>query len=370
MRAMFLLTLVLALCLSLTPGCQRKCSEPSSKGSSLKVPPPGIPPDSSQAATVRQEPPLSSSALESAGPVIPLLGKAVQFGAGKGALGKAFGPDLKEEDGEPGVLVLKVPRDVEEKTGCAFVVDHDLITFILTKGQLTGLKISSGDACIFGPRIRALEEWLLRHLPAPRAAGGEATWALPTLRITDSYSSGETMGGAFRETRDLMFKYTPPASARLKGDFAESFIYPREPATPSKSLVLQTPASGSPLGKAILDALSVPVQKDLKQKVVFSPNKKDGLRVLGRWAYVYATLDQPDGKAVDYSKTQYQSFIDEGHFDDEINALLFNKTLPGGGEPAWTVRKYRIGCTDICWSTWSSDFGAPAGVLPQLEAAD
>ena len=117
---------------------------------------------------------------------------------------------------------------------------------------------------------------------------------------------------------------------------------------------VETPKPGTPLRKAILDALRVPVQEDLGQPVQF---KVDVLRVQNAWAFVRGVPQRKDGSAIDYSRTGYQITIDEGAFDDGFCALLQKQN------GTWTVVVYSIGSTDVVWDTWADDFHAPRAIF-------
>ena len=119
-----------------------------------------------------------------------------------------------------------------------------------------------------------------------------------------------------------------------------------------------TPEKGSPERKAILDALRVPMERELKQKIVFVA---DHFRVQGTWAFVSGTPQSPSGGEPDYRGTPYSEQKDQGAFDNNFFALL-RKT---GGK--WRVIKYAIGCTDVCYLDWWSIHKAPKGIFPHTE---
>jgi hypothetical protein len=119
-----------------------------------------------------------------------------------------------------------------------------------------------------------------------------------------------------------------------------------------------TPEKGSVERKAILDALRVPVEKQLKQKVIFAA---DNFNVLGNWAFIGGQPQSPDGGQPDYSGTSYARAKAEGFFDNNIFALL--KKTAG----TWKVVKYQIGCTDVCYLPWQKQYKAPKAVFPYTE---
>jgi hypothetical protein len=119
-----------------------------------------------------------------------------------------------------------------------------------------------------------------------------------------------------------------------------------------------TPEKRSPERKAILDALRVPVERELKQKIVFVA---DNFKVQGTWAFVSGTPQNLSGGEPDYRGTPYREQKDQGAFDNNFFALL-RKT---GGK--WRVVKYAIGCTDVCYLDWWSLHKAPKAIFPHTE---
>lgn len=112
----------------------------------------------------------------------------------------------------------------------------------------------------------------------------------------------------------------------------------------------RTPAAGSAERKAILDALRVPVERELKRKVVF---KVDSLKAQGGWAFMRGVPQQPGGKPMDYRGTPYEEAIREGIFDDWVCALLRRE------RGRWRVVTHNIGATDVVYANWPDQHGAP-----------
>lgn len=116
-----------------------------------------------------------------------------------------------------------------------------------------------------------------------------------------------------------------------------------------------TPAAESAERRAIIDALRVPVQRELRQRVIFRVTR---IRVQNGWTFLVGTPLQPSGDAIDYRRTRYQRAIDEGMFDGStIYALLRRR----GNR--WRVITHVIGPTDVAYATWSQDYGAPAAIF-------
>src|SRR6185436_20448326 len=78
-----------------------------------------------------------------------------------------------------------------------------------------------------------------------------------------------------------------------------------------------TPEKGSPERKAILDALRVPVERDLKQKIVFVA---DHFKVQGSWAFVGGRPTTPAGGRPNLKGTAWEDA--EDMFDDNFFGLL------------------------------------------------
>lgn len=115
-----------------------------------------------------------------------------------------------------------------------------------------------------------------------------------------------------------------------------------------------TPDRGSPERKAILDALRVPIEKELKQSVIF---KIDHFKVQSDWAFVLGQPQQPDGSRLDYSGTVYQKAVDAGAFDDGVIGLLRNTN------GKWRVVQYVIGATDVPYVDWDKKYRAPRAIF-------
>jgi hypothetical protein len=116
-----------------------------------------------------------------------------------------------------------------------------------------------------------------------------------------------------------------------------------------------TPEKGSAERKAIVDALRVPIEKRLKQPVIF---KIDHLKVQNGWAFMLGSPQKSDGSAIDYHGTVYQEAIDAGAFDDGVVALLHNVN------GKWKVIQYVIGATDVPYVDWDKTFKAPRAIFP------
>lgn len=109
--------------------------------------------------------------------------------------------------------------------------------------------------------------------------------------------------------------------------------------------------------RAILEALRVPVRKQLKGRAVVF--KVDRLAVRDGWAFMTGIPQQPNGKPIDYRGTPFQEARDAGAFDDGICALLRRDKKTG----RWRVIQYVIGATDVPWDGWDRQYKAPSALF-------
>ncbi|HEX6279008.1 MAG TPA: hypothetical protein VFZ49_03235 [Pyrinomonadaceae bacterium] len=119
---------------------------------------------------------------------------------------------------------------------------------------------------------------------------------------------------------------------------------------------VHTPEKGSAERKAILDALRIPVERDLKQKIVFVT---DTFNVLGTWAFVGGRPTKPDGSDPDLRGTAWEDA--EDMFDNNFFGLL----RKAGSK--WKVTAYALGCTDVCYADWWRRYRAPKAIFPYTE---
>ncbi len=120
-----------------------------------------------------------------------------------------------------------------------------------------------------------------------------------------------------------------------------------------------TPKKGSKQRKAILNALRVPVEKELKQKIIFVVND---FNVSGTWAFVGGEpRSKKTGGMPNYRGTEYQDAIESDVFDNNVFALFRKRGK------RWRVVSYYIGCTDVCYATWWKQFKAPKRIFPYTE---
>lgn len=117
-----------------------------------------------------------------------------------------------------------------------------------------------------------------------------------------------------------------------------------------------TPDKGSPERKAILDALRAPVERDLKQGIVFVT---DNFKIKGNWAFVSGRPTTPSGGRPNLKGTRFDG--NEDMFDDNFFGLL--KKSRG----KWKVVTHALGCTDVCYADWWRRYKAPKAIFPYTE---
>ncbi len=118
------------------------------------------------------------------------------------------------------------------------------------------------------------------------------------------------------------------------------------------------PEKGSAERTAILNALRVPVERELRQKIVFDLNH---FNVAGNWAFLGGKPQSANGGRPNYRGTRYQRAIDADMFDNNFFAIL---KRTGGN---WRVIHYAIGCTDVCYASWWRTYRAPKSIFPYTE---
>jgi hypothetical protein len=123
--------------------------------------------------------------------------------------------------------------------------------------------------------------------------------------------------------------------------------------------MVYTPEKDSKERKAILNTLRVPVEKELKQKIVFVVSD---FNVSGGWAFIGGEpRSERTGGMPDYKGTEYQEAIESDAFDNNVFALFRKRGTK------WRIVSYYIGCTDVCYANWWKQFKAPKRIFPYTE---
>jgi len=113
---------------------------------------------------------------------------------------------------------------------------------------------------------------------------------------------------------------------------------------------------GDPLRRSLLDTLRPAIQRDLGgQAVQFMV---DRLRVQGDWAFYAGSIQQPNGRPINFSRTRYASALENGVFDGPGTFALLRRSAG-----AWRVVTFVVGPTDVAWLAWPDEFNAPAALF-------
>lgn len=81
------------------------------------------------------------------------------------------------------------------------------------------------------------------------------------------------------------------------------------------------------------------------------------VNTVGEWAFVYGTIQGPNGAVFDYAGTRFAEAAANGG-KSRTYAGLFR-----GDGSAWTRVDSAVGPTDVAWEGWAAKYGAPAEVF-------
>ena len=115
-----------------------------------------------------------------------------------------------------------------------------------------------------------------------------------------------------------------------------------------------TPQRGSAERQAIMDAARVPVSAAIGRTVIF---RVSVLRSDGDWAYLQAEPRNPDGSALDWSRTR---FAEDWAMDAMSDVIMVLLRRSGGG---FQVVDHIIGPTDVAWYEWLDRYGLPEALF-------
>lgn len=124
-------------------------------------------------------------------------------------------------------------------------------------------------------------------------------------------------------------------------------------ASSARAGSIYTPPSGSPERTAIMNGLRPIVENDMGKPIEFVVGS---LKVCDGFAFVNVTPQRPGGRAISLRETTYADSADT--MDGVVTYALLQKH----GD-RWAVLTYVVGPTDLAWSTWADDFGAPKSLF-------
>lgn len=130
-------------------------------------------------------------------------------------------------------------------------------------------------------------------------------------------------------------------------------------AEPAPVVVSQNAAravpTGDPQRRVLLDTIRPAVEQRVGQPVQFMV---DVLRTQGDWAFFAGSVQQPNGRPIDFSRTSYAEQLEEGMFDGPGTYALLRRV---GGR--WRLVDFVVGPTDVYYLGWPDQFGVPMSLF-------
>jgi hypothetical protein len=119
-----------------------------------------------------------------------------------------------------------------------------------------------------------------------------------------------------------------------------------------------TPKASSPERKAIINALRVSVEKDLKMPVIFVVKHPEiFFRVQQGWAFVGAEFRHPNGDAM--GAGYFKADPDGSDTSNMVIALLHRV------HGRWQVVDHDTGAIDAAWADYSQKYHTPVALFPK-----
>jgi len=130
-----------------------------------------------------------------------------------------------------------------------------------------------------------------------------------------------------------------------------------QPALPVGQRVT-VPPPGTPLRHELMNALRLPVEKELSQAIIFAVKT---LKTSGDWSFGELTPKRKDGQRLTYTHTPYAEAVKAGIFDEGMCVLWYRH------KGVWQVKTYVLGATDVPYGCWWKAFNAPKGIFTYTE---
>jgi len=115
-----------------------------------------------------------------------------------------------------------------------------------------------------------------------------------------------------------------------------------------------TPDTGSAERRQLLDVARATVKQKIGRDVQFVVQQ---IRVGEGWGFLFADMQDEDGRVIDYAGTLLADAAGEGYVSPVYVALLRRE---GDG---WKLVADAIGPTDVVWLAWPEKYGAPHEVF-------
>ncbi|WP_428148992.1 hypothetical protein [Brevundimonas sp.] len=129
---------------------------------------------------------------------------------------------------------------------------------------------------------------------------------------------------------------------------------PAAPAPIAQGAMRNVPV-GDPQRGVLLDTIRPGIQARVGQPVQFMV---DTLRIQGDWAFYAGSIQQPNGRPIDFSRTSYAEQLEEGMFDGPGTYALLQRT---GGH--WRLVDFVVGPTDMYHYGWPEEYGVPMSLV-------
>jgi hypothetical protein len=114
------------------------------------------------------------------------------------------------------------------------------------------------------------------------------------------------------------------------------------------------PVSAVPDGPAIAASAVADVTRQLGKPAKLNMstlNESQG------WAFVWAKITDPTGRPISYDGTPFATDAANGGKSNSYAGLFH------ADSGAWTLTTSSVGPTDVAWTSWSSEYSAPASIF-------
>lgn len=113
------------------------------------------------------------------------------------------------------------------------------------------------------------------------------------------------------------------------------------------------PAPNTNEAGTILPLAEADIARQLDGKQVQLQVKR--LNVAAPWAFLYARMQEPDGRPIDYRDTPRATAAAHGGASATYAGLFHRDS-----DSTWQLVTSAVGPTDVAWYHWDRDYGAPA----------
>jgi hypothetical protein len=130
---------------------------------------------------------------------------------------------------------------------------------------------------------------------------------------------------------------------------------PPPPAEPAAPPAPEAPSADAASADVLAAAVPI-VSATIGTPVSLSPST---MNVQNDWAWLVAQPQTPTGGEIDWSTTAFAEDAALGILDGGGTTYVLLKRENG----AWRVLDHVVGPTDVAWSNWPTQYGAPAELM-------